>query len=159
MYTATYTLSWTYSNTNSNVDVNAVAFSANASLLAVGMGGNRFRVYTFTSASNASNSLGNTGNTYYCLDYCPDGSLLAAGDDGGNLRFYDLYNNYNNFDTITSLGNLTTLDFSNDSCWLAVGSTNRNVYFYGANCIKNQPPKNPPFRCAIDQYKFNTTKC
>lgn len=123
------------------------------------MGGNRFRVFTFNVGSNTSNSLGGTGNAYYSLDYSPDGTLMASGDDAGNLRFYDVLTSYNNFLTFTSLGNLSTVDFSNDSCWLAVGSNNRNVYFYQANCMKKQAAKDPPFRCAIDQYKFNATKC
>jgi WD40 repeat protein len=153
---ASYASIWNY--TSGTPSIKSVAFSSNASLIGAGGGGSK-TAYTFNNNSNTLISSSTFAGNANSVDFSPDSMIFAVGDDAGNLEFFDVTKNYFKFHSIGSLGAITSIDFSSDSCWLAVGSSNTNLYFYSANCMKKQAAYPFPFRCAIDQYKFNTTKC
>ena len=158
-YLANYTMNAKYS-TGGGPDINGVAFSADSTVIATAWGDAQRKVATMTAGTTTlSVSLGSNSDDHLCVEYSPDGFLLAEGDDE-NLVIYDatkaaLPTVYQN----NTVGRIKALHFSGDSCWLAAGSDSSIVHIFFVNCRNNQPAAISQIRCPIDYFLNSTNQC
>lgn len=145
--------------------ITGLAFAPNASVFAAALSANKQKVTTTVAGSNSASAWWGWNSSppdYLCVDYSPDGMLLAEGDSA-SLQIYDTTpgngNAYNQIFSDSTLGKINSVDFSFDNCWLAAGSDNSNVYLYSANCRKNQTASFSAIRCPIDYFLNSSNKC